>query len=74
MKYPSTATFLTDYEKRAVARMLKEDCQGLATHYDSKFVWQAITDYKTYVQVGIYIGLSKVCLSLYSILLMNAGR
>jgi hypothetical protein len=56
MKYPSTATFLTDDEKRAVARMLKEDSQGLATHYDRKFVWQAMTDYKTYMQVGIYMG------------------
>jgi hypothetical protein len=36
--------------------MLKEDSQDLATHYDRKFVWQAMTDYKTYVQVGIYIG------------------
>ena len=60
MKYPETATFLTDDEKKAVARMLREDSQGLSTHYDKKFVWQAMTDYKTYVQVGIYIGLSKV--------------
>ena len=36
--------------------MLREDTQGLATDYKSKFVWQAISDYKTYVQIGIYMG------------------
>lgn len=55
--YPTTATFLTDDEKKAIGRMLQEDTQGLATHYDTKFVWQAMSDYKTYVQIGIYIGL-----------------
>jgi hypothetical protein len=29
----------------------------MATHFSKKFVWQAMKDYKTYVQVGIYIGL-----------------
>lgn len=37
--------------------MLKDDCLGLATHYDNKFVWQAMTDYNTYIQMGIYIGM-----------------
>ncbi|KAJ7692341.1 major facilitator superfamily domain-containing protein, partial [Mycena olivaceomarginata] len=55
--YPQTATFLTDTEREQIVYMLKEDSQDLATHYDRKFVWQAMTDYKTYVQVGIYIGL-----------------
>lgn len=56
MKYPETATFLNEDEKKCLTRMLREDSQGLSTHYDKKFVWQAMTDYKTYVQVGIYIG------------------
>ncbi|TFK44128.1 major facilitator superfamily domain-containing protein [Crucibulum laeve] len=55
--YPETASFLTDRERHVVTTMLKEDSQGLATHYNIKFVWQAMTDYKSYVQVGIYIGL-----------------
>ncbi|KAJ7346992.1 major facilitator superfamily domain-containing protein [Mycena albidolilacea] len=55
--YPQTATFLTDTEREQIVYMLKEDSQDLATHYDRKFVWQAMTDYKTYVQIGIYIGL-----------------
>lgn len=56
-QYPATAKFLTADEKETVIAMLKEDSQGLATHYDRKFVWQAISDYKTYVQMGIYLGL-----------------
>jgi len=35
--------------------MVKEDRQGLATHYDIKFVWQALLDYKTYIQALIYM-------------------
>ncbi|KAF4598010.1 hypothetical protein EYR40_006359 [Pleurotus pulmonarius] len=55
--YPETASFLTDAERIHVVNMLKEDSNSLATHYDRKFVWQAMLDYKTYVQVSIYIGL-----------------
>jgi hypothetical protein len=29
--------------------MLKEDTQDLATHYEAKFVWQALLDYKSYI-------------------------
>ncbi|KAJ6625810.1 major facilitator superfamily domain-containing protein [Mycena sp. CBHHK59/15] len=55
--YPETAGFLTSTERAQIVYMLKEDAQDLATHYDRKFVWQAMRDYKTYVQIGIYIGL-----------------
>ncbi|KAF9237555.1 MFS general substrate transporter [Melanogaster broomeanus] len=55
--YPETASFLTESERSFVIDMLKEDSKGLATHYDFQFVLQALKDYKTYVQVGIYIGL-----------------
>ncbi|KAJ7045875.1 major facilitator superfamily domain-containing protein [Mycena alexandri] len=55
--YPETATFLSETEREQIVYMLKEDSQDLATHYDIKFVWQAFTDYKTYVQIGIYMGL-----------------
>ncbi|KAF9449671.1 MFS general substrate transporter [Macrolepiota fuliginosa MF-IS2] len=55
--YPETAHFLTPSERQIVIAMLKEDQQGQATHYDFKFVLQAMGDYKTFVQVGIYIGL-----------------
>ncbi|KAF9237557.1 MFS general substrate transporter [Melanogaster broomeanus] len=55
--YPDTASFLTERERSYVIDMLKEDSRGLATHYDFRFVLQALKDYKTYVQVGIYMGL-----------------
>ncbi|KAH7913268.1 major facilitator superfamily domain-containing protein [Hygrophoropsis aurantiaca] len=55
--YPETATFLTHSERLYVVDMLKRDANSLSTHYDIKFVWQAMTDYKTYLQIGIYIGL-----------------
>ncbi|KAJ7217701.1 major facilitator superfamily domain-containing protein [Mycena pura] len=55
--YPETATFLSEEERKQIVHLLKEDSQDLATHYDRKFVWQAIADYQTYVQIGIYIGL-----------------
>ncbi|KAF8639490.1 hypothetical protein AX17_001395 [Amanita inopinata Kibby_2008] len=55
--YPGTATFLTDRERRIMIQMLKADTQGLATHYDIKFVWQALSDYKVYVQAAIYVGI-----------------
>ena len=36
--------------------MLKSDASIMATHYDRKFIWQAMRDYKSYVQIGIYMG------------------
>jgi hypothetical protein len=36
--------------------MLKTDANNMATHHDNKFVWQAMRDYKTYMQIGIYMG------------------
>lgn len=55
--YPETATFLTEDERKVVVRVLKEDKLGQATHFDYKYVWHAMADYKTWVQVGIYTGL-----------------
>lgn len=37
--------------------MLKEDTMGLDKTFKMAYVWQALGDYKTYLQVGIYIGL-----------------
>jgi MFS family permease len=53
---PETATFLTETERTYIIAMLKADSQNMPTHLSKKFVWQAIADYKTYVQVGIYLG------------------
>ncbi|KIJ18602.1 hypothetical protein PAXINDRAFT_167193 [Paxillus involutus ATCC 200175] len=54
---PETASFLTETERRYVIDLLREDSNSLATHYDFQFVLQAFKDYKTYVQIGIYMGL-----------------
>jgi hypothetical protein len=43
-------------ERAHVIAMLKSDASNMATHYDNKFVWQAMRDYKIYVQIGIYMG------------------
>jgi len=53
--YPATATFLTPQERQIVVQMLKEDSQSLATHYDTKFVWQALLDYRAWVQALLYL-------------------
>ncbi|KIK02708.1 hypothetical protein K443DRAFT_96457 [Laccaria amethystina LaAM-08-1] len=55
--YPESATFLTSEERAMIVAMLEEDNQNLATDFKLKFVWQAFSDYKIYVQIGIYIGL-----------------
>jgi len=55
--YPETATFLTQSERVVVMQVLKEDTGGQSTQFSMKFVWQAFMDYKSYVQIGIYLGL-----------------
>ena len=55
--YPQTATFLNDREREIVVAVMAHDKQGLSTRNDRKFVWQAMKDYKTYIQMGIYCGL-----------------
>ncbi|KAN0091265.1 Major facilitator superfamily domain containing protein [Tylopilus felleus] len=55
--YPETASFLTETERHIIVTWLKNDSQNLATHFDIQFVLQALKDYKTYVQIGIYIGI-----------------
>ncbi|KIJ05918.1 hypothetical protein PAXINDRAFT_62656, partial [Paxillus involutus ATCC 200175] len=55
--YPDTASFLSEAERRYVIDLLREDSNNLATHYEFQFVLQAIADYKTYVHIGIHIGL-----------------
>ncbi|KDQ21635.1 hypothetical protein BOTBODRAFT_26067 [Botryobasidium botryosum FD-172 SS1] len=54
--YPETATFLTEDERHFVVERLKNDTQALATHFDMKFFWQAISDPKSYLMVLIYLG------------------
>lgn len=55
MQYPDTATFLTPVERQLVFRMLQEE-NGGTSRFDRKFIWEAMTDYKTYLQLGIQMG------------------
>ncbi|KAF7321945.1 hypothetical protein MKEN_00717000 [Mycena kentingensis (nom. inval.)] len=54
--YPETAKWLTEEERSQVTAMLKEDSQGSSNKFNTKFIWQAIGDWRTYVQAGIYLG------------------
>lgn len=56
LQYPATAKFLTESERAHVVAMLKADSRNMATHFSWKFVFQALRDYKTYVQIVIYMG------------------
>jgi hypothetical protein len=49
---------LTEPERAYVVNMLKQDSNNLATHYSITFVFQAMKDYKIYVQVLIFMGYS----------------
>ena len=55
-QYPATARFLSAEERDFVVNRLKHDSSDLATHYEHKFVIQALTDWKCWMQVCIYIG------------------
>ena len=47
---------MTETERCNIIGLLRHDSQNLATYYDFQFVLQALKDYKTYVQISIYIG------------------
>jgi MFS family permease len=56
--FPNNAKFLTEDERKFVIRRLKDD-QKLSADGESfhmKYVWQSLTDWKTYVAMGIYMG------------------
>ncbi|KAF5328609.1 hypothetical protein D9619_011576 [Psilocybe cf. subviscida] len=55
--YPETAKFLNDNDRAVVIAMLKEDRHGMSTKFDTKYVWQAFGDIRTWYQTGIYMGL-----------------
>ncbi|KAF2668339.1 MFS general substrate transporter [Microthyrium microscopicum] len=65
--YPATAKFLTEQERAEVAARLAEDRDYLTESNDKKFVWAAITDWKTYVYsaMGICSAVPVYSLSLF---------
>ncbi|KAG2369029.1 MFS general substrate transporter [Suillus spraguei] len=66
--YPETAKFLTEPERLYIIDMVKQDGIHLSSRFDTRFVWQATKDYKTYVQILIFLGL---VVPLYAIALFS---
>lgn len=56
--FPQEAKFLTEDDRRRVLIRLAADQQSSAQHEDFKwkFLWQALTDFKTYCGMLIYMG------------------
>jgi len=47
---PETASFLSEEETKEVHRRLSHDNDGMAEHYDVKFMWMAFMDWKIWIQ------------------------
>jgi hypothetical protein len=56
--YPDTAKFLTEEERLEVRRRLVEDRQNLADEWDTKYIWDALKDWKIWVHMLITFGTS----------------
>lgn len=56
--FPDEAKFLTDKDRARVIYRLKQDKQSSAEHEDFKieYLWAALTDWKTYAGMLIYMG------------------
>jgi len=56
--FPDTAKFLSKEERSFVIQRLQQDQQFSAggEAFDLKYVWQALSDKKTWVAMGIYMG------------------
>ncbi|KAF8481298.1 MFS general substrate transporter [Russula ochroleuca] len=56
--FPESARFLTEAERVYIIRDLKEDMRFSADEekFELKYLWQCLTDWKTYVTFGIYMG------------------
>ncbi|KAH6666232.1 major facilitator superfamily domain-containing protein [Halenospora varia] len=70
--YPSTATFLTPNERVEVERRLIADHSSLSNDFDIKYVYQALCDWKIWVNcimtVGIFTPLYSISLFLPTII------
>ncbi|PBP17332.1 hypothetical protein BUE80_DR011898 [Diplocarpon rosae] len=49
--YPATAKFLTHEERVEVERRIAADHGNLSNEFSYRYVWQAITDWKIYIQL-----------------------
>jgi len=66
--YPETAKFLSEDERQFIIQTLREDSNDQATHFSTKFVWQGLADWKTYLHVMNVMG---VIIPIYSIALFT---
>ncbi|KAK2593704.1 hypothetical protein QQS21_008612 [Conoideocrella luteorostrata] len=55
--YPSTAKFLTEPEKAEVVRRLAQDQSVLSHQFKRQFIWDALKDWKIYIQMVIFFGI-----------------
>ncbi|ESZ90904.1 hypothetical protein SBOR_8711 [Sclerotinia borealis F-4128] len=51
--YPTNAKFLSELERKEVMRRLADDRHLLSDDFNSKYVWQALKDWKIYVNMMI---------------------
>jgi len=55
--FPESATFLTETERVYVIRKLQDDLRfSTEEKFELKYVWQCLTDWKTYLGMGITMG------------------
>ncbi|KAF8262426.1 MFS general substrate transporter [Lactarius quietus] len=66
--YPESATFLTEEERKFVIQTLVDDSKGQASHFSAQFVWQALADWKTYVQsvISLCVFINGYAVSLFT--------
>jgi len=73
--FPETAKFLTEPERVYMIRSLKEDMRFSADgeKFDLRYLWQSLTDWKTFVTMGITggIGGPLVAFSLFTPTIIN---
>ncbi|KAI9454715.1 MFS general substrate transporter [Russula earlei] len=64
--FPETAKFLTEVERVYIIRELRED-QRLGTDgekFKLKYLWQCLTDWKTFLTMGIHMGFTAASFSI----------
>ncbi|KAF8182589.1 MFS general substrate transporter [Pholiota molesta] len=56
--FPTTAKFLTEDERKFVVQRLQGDSKQSAggENFHVKYIWQSLTDWHTYVGLGIFMG------------------
>jgi len=56
--YPESSTFLTEDEREFIVHTIRDDSQGQAKHFSTRFVVQALADWKSWVQLLMFLGVN----------------